>query len=153
MSTNQNTPAAAVEPQEQPAAPVDAAVEVEPQDADQGGNREAAKYRRQLRETQSERDAVTSRLEAAQRQIIEAEAGKHIDKPASLWASGVQLADLLDDDGNVDIEKVTAASTTALEELGLTARRNGPIIPNQGQMPDRNAAMGDGWSKAFSPVE
>lgn len=115
----------------------------------ESGNREAAKYRKLLRETEADRDGIAARLEAAQRHIIETTAAAIIDKPAGLWASGVQVSDLLDDDGNVDAEKVTAAATTAREELGLSKRANGPIIPNQGNAPTSSANTRSAWVGAF----
>lgn len=97
------------------------------------GNQEAAKYRRRLRETEAERDALTTRLEALQRTMVEQYAADQIEKPAGLWAHA-QLADLLDDDGNVDRQKVIDASKTAREELGLSKARFGPYAPLQGKM-------------------
>lgn len=101
-------------------------------------DREAAKYRRQLRDTEKERDTLASRLEALQRAEAERIAASKIDKGASLWASGVSLPDLLDADGNVDQDKVTAAAETAREALGLKAPLRGPMLPNVGRTPEDN---------------
>lgn len=83
------------------------------------GNREAAKYRRQLREAEAARDALSTRLEGMQRAQVEAMVD--LAQPRALWAV-TELADLLDDDGNVDSEKVAAAMTRARDELGASTR-------------------------------
>lgn len=113
---------------------------------------EAAKYRTQLRATEAERDTLTSRLEAAHRTMVESIAGKSLAKPEALWASGVQLQDLLDDDGNVDQEKVAEAISKASDELGLMKPANGPVVPNQGKQPERGAGMrAETFADAFGP--
>lgn len=71
-----------------------------------GDGREAAKYRRQLRETEAERDTLSSRVEAMQRREVERLAAPGLAAPADLWLTGTTLADMLDDDGNVDPAKV-----------------------------------------------
>jgi hypothetical protein len=107
----------------------------EPTDAPESANSEAAKYRKQLRTTEAERDTLTGRLERAQRTMIEGIAAKHLAKPEALWVSGAEIADLLDDDGNVDDDKVAAAVKDVQERFGLERPVYGPIIPGQGDTP------------------
>lgn len=114
------------------------------------GNREAAKYRTRLREVEKERDTLSERVTALQRAEIERIAGTKLEKPAGLWASGVELADLLDENGDVDVEKVTAAAETAQEQLGLQQPARGPIIPTQFETPDAPIHVG-GFEDAFAP--
>ena len=66
------------------------------------GSREAARYRRQLRKAEGERDQLSADLEAARRSMVDrvAQTEGRI-RPAALWSSGVQLADLLGEDGTV----------------------------------------------------
>jgi hypothetical protein len=78
--------------------------------ADSG--KEAAKYRRRLRETEAERDTLTERLTTLQRSEAERLAAAALTDGADLWREGTELADLLDDDGNIDPDKVTAAATS-----------------------------------------
>lgn len=52
------------------AAEVDASLAEENQDTGSNPNREAAKYRRQLRDTEAERDALAEQLTAAKQQIL-----------------------------------------------------------------------------------
>lgn len=109
--------------------------ETTPTDDGKGGNKEAAKYRTQLRTAETERDALSTRLESMQRAEAERLAGDRLEKGAGLWANGATLPDLLDDDGNVDPDKVTAAATAAQEALGLQERRSGPYVPGEGRNP------------------
>lgn len=114
------------------------------------GNREAAKYRTQLRESETAREDLAARVEKMQRAEAERLAGTTIEKPSGLWATGTTLEDLLDDDGEVDPDKVTAAATAASEQLGLTKPPRGPIIPSQGQVPDFTPDPTKNWEGAFA---
>ena len=110
-----------------------------PQEDDGNPNREAARYRTRLRETESERDDLAERVTALQRAEVERVAGATVTNPAALWAAEVQLADLLDDAGAVDPDKVRAAAGQAAERLGLARpRRN--VVPNEGGNPRRRHA-------------
>lgn len=122
--------------------------------AEEGGqnrpsNREA-RYRRQLRETEAERDALRIQVETMQRAEAERMAGSVLPKPAALWASGATLADLLDDDGQVDPGRVSAAATTAAETLG-TARVPRTPRPNLAQGVANDPVEGSKWEAAFTP--
>jgi hypothetical protein len=117
----------------------------------QNGNSEAAKYRRQLRETETERDTLRSRVESMQRAEVERIAGGRIEKGSALWATGSELADLLDEDGNVDPDKVAEAADTARDSLGLKHVVDPGVIPSQGDIPDRNRAPRLSWSEALDP--
>lgn len=98
---------------------------------DDGPNAEAKRYRLRLRETEAERDQLAHRLEALQRQAVEAHAVAAGIRPAALWASGAQIADLLDDDGTIDADRVRDACETATTELGLLTKP-GPYVPREG---------------------
>jgi hypothetical protein len=152
MSTDTGTPeTATVEPDsadthettasgtEAPAAPDDGAEDgtevVEAQDADADGDgpgREAAKYRRRLREAEAERDQLAERVEAMQRAEVERLVTADSLRPAALWASGVELADLVADDGIVDAAKVAAAIGVARAQLGIAAPPVGPVVKREG---------------------
>lgn len=69
-------------------------------------NSEAARYRRRLRETEAERDALRGRVEHMQRGEVERLAAARLADAADVWRDGAQIADLLDDNGNVDPTKV-----------------------------------------------
>ncbi|WP_412148725.1 hypothetical protein [Curtobacterium flaccumfaciens] len=112
---------------------------------------EAKRFRTQLRSAEAERDTLAGRLETAHRTMVESIAAKSLAKPEALWKAGTKLEDLLDDDGNVDADKVTEAAANAVEELGLAKRLNGPIVPGQGDTPDRSGMPRETFANAFAP--
>ena len=129
------------------AEPEAAAEDAEPQ------SRREARYRVQLRDTEAERDALAARVETMQRAEIERLAADVIAKPAAVWASGIAVAELLDDAGLVDPDKVKAAAHTAREtfglELGGTERKKkSPIVPKEGTSYYRGERH-DPWEDAF----
>lgn len=71
---------------------------------------EAARYRRQLRAAEADRDALRTRLETFQTREVErlATGPGALSLGSDLWRS-TPLVDLLDTEGNVDPERVTAA--------------------------------------------
>lgn len=72
-------------------------------------NREAARYRTQLREVEAERDALTKRLTAMERAAVEHLAGGLLVDSADVWRDGLTLDELRGEDGSLDPEKVTGA--------------------------------------------
>lgn len=80
-------------------------------------NREAAKYRRQLREAEAERDQLRETVTGYRRAEVEkhAEAAGMV-RGADLFDLGADLGELLAEDGTVDPEKVTAAATAVLAD-------------------------------------
>ena len=69
-------------------------------------NREAAKYRKRLRDTELDRDIWRERCAILQRTEVERLAASVLADPKDLW-HGTGLEDLLDDSGNVSTKKVT----------------------------------------------
>lgn len=125
-------------------APADAETTVG--DAEQGAdksnpNREAAKYRTKLRETEAERDTLAGRLEMMQRAEVARLAGEKLAIGADILdIAGTPLAELLSDEGTVDPDKVTAATDALLESRPNLRRarftgtadggpRGGPLEP------------------------
>jgi hypothetical protein len=90
--------------------------------------REAASYRRRLRETETERDEAQQRAQAAQRGEAErlaqgadltgrdAHHARVMARGSDLWAAGVNLDDLVGDDGRINPEAVTAATRQVLTD-------------------------------------
>ena len=77
--------------------------------------RQAARYRAALREAEGQRDTATARVEQLQRAQVEQLAATALAQGGDLLElGGVQLGDLLDEDGDVDPELVAAAATTLL---------------------------------------
>lgn len=128
-------------------------LELDPQPAEVEGtqpqpDREAAKYRRKLREAEAERDTLAERLATLQRQEVARLAGDVLAQGDDLFALGVDLGQVLDDDGNVDPARVTeAARTIAADRPGLGRP---PLDLGQGV---RTAATAPGprWVDVINP--
>lgn len=149
------TPTEPTEPtQEDTAAELDEHQEATPEDDsgeddEKAMNAEAAKWRRRLRESQSELKSVTEQLDAVQRQQAEALIAASGVKPQAVWAV-TELAGVLDDDGSVSAEKVAEAVTAAREKFGIARPAKGSIVPGVGNQPAGNPRI-DRWQEAFSP--
>lgn len=112
-------------------------------------NREAAKYRRRLRDAEKERDELRGRLDVYLAREVEQVAAGFLDAPALLWADGQATAgDFLDSKGAVDRAKVRAAAEAILSRYGrgLASRRG--TAPNEGR--GRAFASKPGFREAFS---
>lgn len=87
-------------------------------EAAEGGNREAARYRRRLRDTEAQRDTLAERVAGFQRaeaERIAASGPRALNDGADLW-SGVELAEVLDDQGNVSPDAVADAVKGVLSD-------------------------------------
>ena len=128
----------------------------EGEDESTNPGREAARYRRQLRDVEAERDTLTDQLAAARRTLVEHGLG---NVPAgAFWTLNPDPAALLDDDGNVDPAKVAEAARDAFATLGLPgtwrdpARRGaiGPYLPSEGGTTG-SVGAGESFTAAFGP--
>lgn len=120
------------------------------QDDAKSPNKEAAKYRRRLRDAERERDELRGRLDVYLARDVEQVAAGFLDSPALLWADGQASAgDFLDSKGAVDRAKVRAAAEAIMERYGrgLASRRG--TAPNEGRT--RASASGPFYRDAFSP--
>lgn len=126
----------------------DGSQSVEHEDGDSNPNREAAKWRTKLRESEAQVATLTGQLESAQRAFAEHLASADGLKPEALWASGVELADLLSEDGRPDAGKVAEAVESAREKLGI---RKGPKVnPAQGSSANMGPVKqdpGNAWAE------
>lgn len=104
--------------------------------------REAAKYRRRLRETEAERDALAERVDALQRAEAERIAATVLERGGGLWAAGATVADMLDDDGNVDPGKVKQHADAAAQQVGLARTR----WPDSGQGARGTSGVSTTWA-------
>lgn len=124
---------------------------VEPPEGEpESSNAEAAKWRKQFREAEQQRDALAAQVETLQRQHIEASLSRSGVKPAALWAV-TQLADLLAEDGTVDTDKVAAAIETARDQLGIQPIGKGTYVPGLGGPPAGNPKPENAFADAFKP--
>lgn len=114
--------------------------------------REAARYRRQLREAETERDGLRTQLDALRRAEVDRLVTDAKVRPAAVWAAGTELASLLAEDGTVDAAKVTAAVAATREALGIAPLPVAPSAHGQGNV---GVAVGSGaekgWQDAFAP--
>jgi len=87
-------------------------------------HKEAARYRTQLREAESQLQVLTERLNAFQRADVLRRAGEHLDAPEDIFTvGGHALEDFLDEAGEVDPNKVEEASKAIVESRpGLASR-------------------------------
>lgn len=114
------------------------------------GNREAAKYRARLRETEAERDQLAERVATLQRREVEQLAKDEwlVTNPATLWPLGFDLATVLDDHGDVDRDAAVTQIRAMVAEFGLTAPRRG-LPEDFGARCDWDSGPADEWSAAF----
>ena len=122
----------------------------EPQVDDVGKpNREAAKWRTQLRETEAERDRLAEQVGRMRRGEVERLAANRLRDPGDLWLAEVEVASLLDDDGAPDPAKIDAAISTVLEEHpGWSATRRPKPTPEQGRE-HAPTNVGASWADAL----
>ena len=74
------------------------------------GNAEAAKWRTKLRETESQRDALATRLAGLQRREVERLAADRLAQPGDLFdVHGIELEEVLDEAGDIDATLVGMA--------------------------------------------
>lgn len=118
--------------------------------AGDGPGREAAKYRRRLRDVEAERDALKATVAALQRAEVDRLATADGLKPAALWSSA-ELTDLLAEDGTVDQGMVAAAIAAARETLGIAppppprgnfVKKEGATLRRPGRPSGRDAMVG-----------
>lgn len=112
-------------------------------------SREAAKYRTRLRDTEAERDTLQEQLTAARKQIVESMSGLH--RPDALWAAGVDLDTLIDDEGRINPMAVREAVTVASDTLGLARRPTGPHSSAFGSVTGEPVTPKRDFSTAFMP--
>jgi hypothetical protein len=92
-------------------------------------SREAASYRRRLRETEGERDQLHERLEGYERADVERVAGDAgLQVPSDVWTFGATLATLRREDGGIDHEAVNdLAKEIGKDRPGLQVQPVGDV--------------------------
>ena len=78
--------------------------------------REAASYRRKLREAEDAQTKLARALIAEQRRAVETVAAARLESPEDLWLGGVELDDLRGEDGALDAELVQTALDRVLAD-------------------------------------
>lgn len=111
------------------------------------------KYRERLAAAEAERDRLAGVVAAMQQAEVDRIVEGEGLKPKAFAAAGVDLADLLADDGTVNVSAVQQAAGVARDELGLGPRSPLPD-PNQGQNHGSSGGgVDDSWAAAFGPGE
>jgi len=120
-----------------------------PEPVKDDAGKEAAKYRRQLREAEAERDGLRTAMTNLQRQQVEdiARREHHLSVPAAVWKAGVEVQSLLGADGALDADLVSAAITAAVTDLGLRVNKPSglPAAPNAGR--ESTSKTGPTWGE------
>lgn len=135
---------------------------IDPPETGNPASKEAAKYRRRLRETEAERDILKTQLEEAaanhetaltkakestgqlRRVILAHNLPKNVDM-ALVDSLGINAADIIDNEGAVDTDALNTALAPLLRAINKT---QGTPVPNVGQMPDRGTHPRS-WETAF----
>ncbi len=119
-------------------------------DGQDGGNSEAARRRRQLRDTEAERDTLAGHLERYRTRELERLAAEVLAEPSDLLALGGQgLEAYVNDAGDVDADAVRAAARALVDTRpGLRApgQRTGPIGQGRVGAPVKS---GTSWASAL----
>lgn len=116
----------------------------------QRASQEAAKYRRKLRDTETQRDDLRDILHRT-RQAVIADAVEAAGLTHKMWeASAHDISALVGDDGLLDKAKLTEAITATATDFGLnrTDRRMEPN-PQQGTSNGGGAPAAKTWGKAL----
>ena len=118
-------------------APAEEATDAEPDEEPKSkAGKEAARYRTQLRDTEAKLAVLQARIEGHQTADAERVAATVLADPGDLWLMGTSLADVLDEDGEVDSVLVEQKARE------IVARRPGLAPPHvdmgQGRRGDRS---------------
>lgn len=107
--------------------------QADPPEGGKEGNKEAAAYRRKLRDAEADRDRLAGQLTTYQRRDAEALVGDKLLSASDLWVAGIELKDLLGDDGNVDKAKVDEAVDKLLTDRPHWAPKRPGVPRDMGQ--------------------
>ncbi len=135
--------------------PDPAADETPGQDPADKPGREAAKYRRQLREVEAERDELRATLDHVQHAEVERATGDRLVSHELLWIDGHKASEFYSKNGQIDPAKLDARVQQVRDKFGdgvFTKPQRGPFVPNEGRQP-RNPGAGSGskFADAFKP--
>lgn len=121
------------------------------------GNAEAAKYRRRLRDTETERDRLGVALTILQTREVERLAAARLSVPSDLLdLSDVELGDLTTDDGTIDEQAVQHALDALIKARPGLATPAPPKWPDMGQGKRQSVgsegSFHDDWNHMLRPT-
>lgn len=152
MSETTNTTPEPTETTPEPTETPDATTEA-PEATDDRGSNEARKYRKRAQEAEAERDSLRERLSTMQRNEIQRMASDKLVDPTDLWSTGATVNDYLDDDGNLDPDKLNTAIGVILEAKPHWRQKSG--LPNArecaGGVEIKGGNEDQSFSSAFRP--
>lgn len=143
-TTVQDTEETPLDAQEAPVEAPEAAEDT----GDKKGNGEAAKWRVRLRETETERDALKARvgdMQAAEVARLATGPGALHDGQDLLLTT--KIDDLLDDEGNLDPEKVSEAVATLVEKKPHLAK---PAFESGVGIGEKSPASSVSWADVIA---
>lgn len=112
--------------------------------------REAQNLRNRLRETESERDAMRTRLNAYDRERVISLAEEHgLERGADLLDIGHSVADFLREDGNVDESRLAETVASVLTERPHFGKRQVAILDQGGRESVPVPAPSASWNSMF----
>jgi hypothetical protein len=112
--------------------------ELAPPAAEPNPNSEAARYRVQLREAESARDALAERVRGYQRRECEAVVANLLDVPGDLWEIGqADVSTFYNDQGELNETELQAAAGALIDQRPRLAKPQGPRHQNFGQFAGR----------------
>lgn len=98
-------------------------VETDATQTDSKANREAARYRTQLRAVEAERDKLAETVRTLRTQAAENALADVLAQPSSLWMAGHDVAEFYDEAGTLDVERLREAAAQAVAEKGIAPKR------------------------------
>lgn len=122
-----NTAPAAVEDTAEPAEAPVAASDPAPLGEDTGEHSGDVKWRQRFRQAEAQLIVERARLSEVARREAERLAAVHLEDPADLWRDGLDVADILGDDGLVDPGKVEEHATKTIDSHPHW-KRSRPVI-------------------------
>lgn len=124
------------------------------QPEDQGSAREAQRLRARARDAEAERDALAQRVATFQQGEVLRLAGEHLAEPGDLLTlGGVQVADLLAEDGSVDPALVEGAAAALVEARGARFAKAVPTANYDGGVRTTARTPTASWSSVLGGRE
>lgn len=140
------SPTDSTPPPSKPSTDADPANDGNP-DADPNPNREAAKYRRQLRDVEAERDALAGQLTELRRQVLQDKLTGSRVTMKGLEATHGDINTLFGKEGQLLDAQLNGALRQAEKELIHDPYRG--VVPNQGGHKDFDVDGTGDWSRAL----
>jgi hypothetical protein len=118
-----------------------------------GGNAEAARWRHRTRAGEAVIDALSTKLEAAQRQLVEQHVQDRIAPSAlpDFW-NRTPLENLLGEDGDLDAEKIDENVTSVIEASPHLAPRGAPATARASGVSGDGKAPGSRSGSVLDPA-